>query len=179
MIYYTGDLHFGHANCLKHDNRPFDSIEEMDKALIQYWNDIVTNNDEVYINGDFAYKNGKSSSYYLKQLKGHKHLIIGNHDKTTLNEPEALKLLESVDKMMHVSDNGVQICICHYPLAEWNGYFRGAYHIYGHIHGTTNRAYQIMKPEERALNCGCMINNYVPVTFKQLVENNKIFKQMH
>lgn len=35
MIYYIGDLHFGHENVIKFDHRPFGSVEEMDKALIQ------------------------------------------------------------------------------------------------------------------------------------------------
>ena len=33
-----------------------------------------------------------------------------------------------------------------------------------------------MSQKEHALNAGCMINNYVPVTFDELVENNMIFK---
>lgn len=30
---------------------------------------------------------------------------------------------------------------------------------------------------ERALNAGCMINNYMPATFKELVRNNQIFRE--
>lgn len=36
MIYYTADPHFGHRNILAHCNRPFSSVEEMDKALIYH-----------------------------------------------------------------------------------------------------------------------------------------------
>ena len=28
-IFFTGDLHFGHANVIAFDNRPFESVEEM------------------------------------------------------------------------------------------------------------------------------------------------------
>ena len=38
MIYFTGDQHFGHANIIKHCNRPFSSIDEMDKSLLEKWN---------------------------------------------------------------------------------------------------------------------------------------------
>lgn len=34
-----------------------------------------------------------------------------------------------------------------------------------------------MRKKDRALNAGCMINNYVPVTFDELVANNKAFKE--
>lgn len=35
-----------------------------------------------------------------------------------------------------------------------------------------------MKNRERALNAGCMINNYATVSFNELVRNNKMFREM-
>ena len=84
MIFYTADLHFGHQNVLKYDKRPFADINEMDRALIELWNGRVSDDDDVYIVGDFAFKNEKPEEWYLEQLKGKKHLIIGNHDAKTL-----------------------------------------------------------------------------------------------
>ena len=34
MIYYTSDLHLGHANVIRHCDRPFADANEMDAALI-------------------------------------------------------------------------------------------------------------------------------------------------
>jgi len=34
-IYFTADHHFGHANIIKHTNRPFDSLHEMNRALVE------------------------------------------------------------------------------------------------------------------------------------------------
>ena len=39
-----------------------------------------------------------------------------------------------------------------------------------------NEAYEFMKRKERALNAGCMINNYTPTSFNELVRNNEAFK---
>ena len=57
MIYYISDLHFGHRNVIGMDGRPFETIEEMDATLIRLWNERVTEGDDVYIVGDFAYRN--------------------------------------------------------------------------------------------------------------------------
>lgn len=180
MKYYIADTHFGHENVIRFDERPFSSVDEMDRYLIDAWNSRVQKEDEVYIVGDFVYRASHSIEYYAKQLKGQKYLILGNHDKL---QPSDEKYFVGIDKMKHISDvyKGInhQICLCHFPLAEWNGYYKGHYHIYAHIHNHTNDTYQIMKNRNHALNAGCMINNYMPVTFSELIRNNEIFKQLH
>lgn len=177
MNYYIGDTHLGHANIIKHDQRPFSNIDEMDRAIIENWNNRVTNSDNIYIVGDFIYRGEKEPEWYLKQLKGKKHFIIGNHDGAVLKNDKALSYFEEVDKIMHIIDGKNHICLCHFPIAEWNGYYKGHYHIYAHIHNNLNDAYYFMKKYDRALNAGCMINNYMPVTFNELIENNRIFKE--
>lgn len=177
MIYYTADLHFGHANVIRFDKRPFASAEEMDRILIANWNSRVTDRDIVYIAGDLIYKSEKPAEWYLEQLRGIKYLVVGNHEKAVLESEKARSCFEAIDKMMHITDGKHQICMCHFPIVEWNGYFRGHYHIFGHIHNARNRAYEVMREEERALNAGCMINQYMPVTFEELAVNNRVFRE--
>ena len=45
-IWITSDTHFGHANIIGLCNRPFDSVEEMDHALIDNWNARVGADDD-------------------------------------------------------------------------------------------------------------------------------------
>ncbi|MYD88260.1 MAG: hypothetical protein F4018_07610 [Acidobacteria bacterium] len=42
------DTHFGHANIIRHGERPFRTLGEMDKALVANWNDTVGDDDTVY-----------------------------------------------------------------------------------------------------------------------------------
>lgn len=177
MILYTADIHFGHSNVIKFDNRPFANREEMDNEIICRWNKRVSSEDHVYILGDFCYRSDKAPDYYLKKLKGHKHLIIGNHDSELMQNEVAVSLLDSIEQIMVIKDEDKKICLCHYPMAEWYGYYKGYYHIYGHIHGRKNEAYDFFREKDHALNAGCMLNYYVPVSFNELLINNQIFKQ--
>ena len=71
MKYYISDLHLGHENVLLHDNRPFQNTEEMHHQMIARWNKVVSQTDEVYILGDFAWKNAIGDEV-LSQLCGRK-----------------------------------------------------------------------------------------------------------
>jgi calcineurin-like phosphoesterase family protein len=177
MNLFTSDLHFGHSNVIKFDQRPFENVDEMDHALIELWNSRVQPEDNIYIVGDFCYRNTHPEEWYLQQLKGHKHLVIGNHDAKLLKNAAAMEYFESVDKMMHVVEEGRHICLCHFPIIEWHGYYKGHWHIYGHIHSRKSDTYTFMKTRERALNAGCMINNYMLVSFNELIENNRRFQE--
>lgn len=155
------------------------NVEDMDEMLIRNWNSRVLPDDDVWILGDFCYKPQVSPTVYLRRLKGHKHLILGNHDGLILKDPEALSCLESVEKMDHIKDGDKQIVMCHFPLAEWNKSMHGSILVYGHIHANIGETYDYMtrRYPNQAYNAGCMINNYQPVSFKELVKNNLYFRQ--
>ena len=106
---------------------------------------------------------------------GDMHLIAGNHDLCTLEDENAMSYFESVEKIGYVKDNGRDVVMCHYPMAEWNGCRRkknASYHIYSHIHNRISEISEFMRRQEKALNAGCMINGYEPCTLDELEENN-------
>ena len=70
MIYYTADLHLGHANVIRHCDRPFKSVDEMDEALIRNWNSRVHRLDTVYIVGDLFFRNRRPCEECLAELNG-------------------------------------------------------------------------------------------------------------
>ena len=45
--FFTSDLHLGHENVLRFDNRPFQTVEEMNEELIRRWNAKVGKGDLV------------------------------------------------------------------------------------------------------------------------------------
>lgn len=61
-VFFTSDLHFGHKNIIRFDNRPFFSVEEMDKTLIENWNRKVSADDTVYVLGDISWYNDEKTT---------------------------------------------------------------------------------------------------------------------
>jgi calcineurin-like phosphoesterase family protein len=80
--YFTADLHFGHDAIIGYVGRPFENTKDMDRILIENWNEIVQPDDTVYVLGDFSMKRTDIGFIVarLRQLNGRKILILGNHD---------------------------------------------------------------------------------------------------
>ena len=53
-IFFIADTHFGSDAVRRYENRPFDSVSEMDKAMIERWNSVIAPNDIVWHLGDFS-----------------------------------------------------------------------------------------------------------------------------
>ena len=79
MTYFIADTHFGHSGIISLCDRPFANADEMDMFMVEMWNNKISGNDTVYIVGDMFYKHKEPDSI-LRQLKGKKRLIVGNHD---------------------------------------------------------------------------------------------------
>ena len=175
MIYFTSDLHFGHENIIKFCNRPYDSVEAMNKALIKNWNVTVQYDDEIYIIGDFTGENKQAKSY-LPVLNGRKYMIAGNHDKF-LHDSNDLNLnayFEWVKEYAVINCKGFKWVLFHYPIAEWAGFYRGSIHLHGHVHNRPTSS--SWNPSiVRAFNVGVDVNDYKPVSIDDLIKRaNKI-----
>ena len=180
MTYFTSDLHFGHSNIIKLCNRPFDSVEAMDEALIENWNRKVKRNDTVYVIGDIVWDK-KRLAYYMDRLSGKKILIAGNHDSAWSRREESKVYFDEVLPYLEVHLNGHPITMCHYPMLEWmssreESRRKIGYLIHGHIHNRISDEYRQLYLSFNALNAGADVNNFEPVTFEELVANNLSFK---
>lgn len=85
----------------------------------------------------------------------------------------------SVDLYLELSDGAHALTLCHYPMLTWK-HTRRSYMIHGHIHADTNADFwPLIQCRENVLNAGVDNNSYRPVTFDELVENNRRFKEEH
>jgi calcineurin-like phosphoesterase family protein len=130
--WFTADTHFGHRRISTLASRPFASVEEMDRVLIENWNRRVAPNDVVFHLGDFAFKNAKGFEKYREQLNGRIYFIWGNHDSEEMYESPCW---EASAPLMQIEVERKPIVLCHYGMRIWNLSHHGAYHFYGHSHG--------------------------------------------
>lgn len=129
-IFFTSDCHLSHDAIRRYCNRPFASMEEMNEKIVSNWNSIVSPKDQVYILGDFAWRN---HNHWIQLLKGKKILVKGNHDK--MNQETLRNFTEVSQILQKTFDGNHQIIMCHFPLISWNARTHGTWHLYGHCHG--------------------------------------------
>ena len=174
--FYIADTHFGHANAIKFDDRPFDSIEEHDAALISNWNSVVTEKDHVYILGDFCFKNERPVSYYTSRLNGHLHLLRGNHDKRSEEYESCFSSVDDIKEVVdYVNQVKVRVVLCYYWMPF---YSQRKIMLYGHTHKGKDYVLET-EFKERMVSKGCphyvynvgaMFLGYFPRTLSEIMD---------
>lgn len=179
--FFIADCHFGHKNVIKYCNRPYLSIEDMDEDLIYKWNKKVHKNDKVYIIGDLFYFKIDNATSILDRLKGKLILIRGNHDDFFLKKINVNKYFENIFLYEEISLRENKLTLCHYPMYSWkNSRKQNSYLVFGHVHNNKDMFwFDYYCQNEKALNAGVDINNFEPVSFDELKQNNKEFKRCY
>ena len=162
---YAIDPHFDHARIIMFCSRPYENVEQMNQSIIDKWNARVTKDDHAYILGDIC-MSVSGFVKYLQMLNGVKHIILGNHDPKNI-EKQKIPGVFFHDLIHRVKEGGDSVILCHYPIHEWPNYYRGAYHFYGHVHGTR------LSHHEKAFEVCCDVLNFEPKTFKEIISMEK------
>lgn len=135
-LYFTADTHYNHPGIIRHSERPWDDVIEMNDALVDAWNAKVGPKDTVWHLGDFGFVNARYQDLQgiYNRLNGHKHLVYGNHDES--NRIVLLLGWESVQPLAWIKHDGHRIMACHYAMSVWKNSHHGALMLHGHSHGT-------------------------------------------
>lgn len=176
--FYISDPHWGHANVLHFDNRPFKDAEEMNNELIRRWNEVVSDGDLVYILGDMFWMPPQKAAPILDQLNGQKILVKGNHDRW--HDSKFDKKFVKIDEYIETEDEGRKVVLCHYPIPCFKNHFYGWIHLYGHVHNSfewnmmEHQRYLMEELYDRQcnmINVGAMMPymNYTPRTLDEIL----------
>ena len=160
-IFFTSDLHFDHANVRLYNNRPWNSLEEMNEGIIENYNSKVGKKDLTYIIGDFAFQR---HGYFLNRLNGKKILILGSHDKM----PEKyLKSFTEVHQAKGIIIDKQFIYMSHCCMRVWERSHYFSAHFFGHSHGR-------LKTYNLSFDVGIDANDYFPQSFEEMNQKIKI-----
>jgi calcineurin-like phosphoesterase family protein len=134
----------------------------MNQVLVDNHNKIVDNNDDVWFIGDLAF--GKHNVIdVLNKMNGRIHFIFGGHDAKYSNIIKKHYKVEYFGNIETIKYNKQLIVLCHYALRTWQQQKYGAWHLFGHSHGT-------LQPYGLSLDIGVDCNKYKPVSFKEIKE---------
>lgn len=139
-IYFVSDYHYGHTNIAgpriskwKKGFRNFNSVHEMNKAIIESTNDTIKEKDLLIYQGDWSF-GPESNITELRNSLVVKNIIMiwGNHDETVRKYYK--HLFTECHELLHRKLEGINFVMCHYPIARWNRRHHGSIHTYGHEH---------------------------------------------
>lgn len=180
--WFTADLHFGHANIIRYCDRPFPDVAAMDEALVERWNEVVADSDEVWVLGDVAMGPISESLANVGRLAGAKLLVPGNHDRCWpghgpkadgwAERYEAAGFAAVLGEQVELTVGGHDVLACHFPYAgDSHDDERFAIHrpiddgrilLHGHVHTR-------WRIDGRQVNVGCDVWDYRPVSEAELL----------
>lgn len=167
-IWFWSDIHFNHKNIIQYSNRPFPSVELMERCLIGNYVNVVKDGDVVFWCGDITFGRIGEVNRYLTQMPGYKIHIIGNHDMDRngslnhirMNERHPCYVIDVVD-----AEFEFQLLITHYPMDNVPD---GCVNIHGHIH-------QHPSPTQHKHRNVCVEHtNYAPLNINDIIAKTKL-----
>ena len=171
MMYFSSDSHAFHTNILRYckDTRPFESVEEMNAVIIKGWNSVVSDKDEIYHLGDLSFGDALQTRELLRQLRGKKHLVLGDHDKVIRSNRDIQGYFASVQEYKELKYDKKRIVLSHFPFLSWNGSYRGSWHLHGHSHNGLFEA----NANVRRLDVGVDSVGFIPISIEAVADTMK------
>ena len=165
-IYFTSDLHL-------YGTRGFDNVEDMNNEILNRWNALITDDDEVYILGDSILNNTIGGIEILKMLKGKKYYIYGNHDTNDRIATMQVTLPDMTflgwSDMLRIGKR--QFYLSHFPTITRTiddaPNKQGVINLYGHTHQTDN----FYNGNPYMYHVGMDSHNLTPVSLDEIIED--------
>ena len=181
VVWITSDTHYHHTNICRgitrwrtqdgktpiDSTRDFQTLDEMNAAIVNNINEKVGPNDTLIHLGDFAFGGFEKIGEFLDRLVCKNiHLVLGNHDQNIKKNRENTndKFL-SIQNYLEVNIGGVDFVLSHYPLSSWNQLNKGSIHLHGHVHLPRNKRFG----KGKKLDVGMDGNNLYPYSISEIV----------
>lgn len=153
-VWITSDTHYGHSNICRgvtswrlpddsipiKKTRDFDTIEQMNEAIVDGINSVVGQDDVLIHLGDFSFGGFENIQKFRDRIICKEiHLILGNHDThIENNKGDVQELFTSVNHYTRLLYKNKTFVLCHFPISSWDSLNKGHIHLHGHVHLPTN-----------------------------------------
>lgn len=205
-IWITSDTHHNHKNICRgvtnwrtqdgqvpiDSTRPFETLDDMNRMLINNINHFVGQDDILLHLGDWSFGGFENIQAFRERIVCRNiHLILGNHDHhIDKNRDDCRKHFVSVNsltqfELKHTNRNGEDrrqlFTLCHYPLSSWYDMNKGSIHLHGHVHLSNDKKFGRGKkmdvgvdghPEFRPYN---IIDDIIPMMKNREIKSDMLF----
>mgnify|MGYP000199672738 CR=1 FL=1 len=98
-----------------------------------------------YVLGDVFFCDFEKAMRIMGRLMGKIHLVYGNHDQVIQKNGRLVEKFESVAHYRKLRIGKQVVILHHYPYLEWEQCHRGAYALFGHVHGSMDRNPHVLR----------------------------------
>jgi len=212
-IFFTSDSHHSHKNiCIGVSDwddktkscRNFQTLEEMNKTIVNNINKYVKQDDILYHLGDWSFGGIENIWEFRKQINCENiYLVPGNHDhhvkKNKIlpnchnpfieieNEPNSVYYRQVPAKdifttvlpeLTKIVIDKQEVILSHFPLEEWENMDRGSWMLHGHSHHTKD--YTDLNMYAKRMDVGMDWEEFRPYNWdeiKEIMKERKIKKR--
>lgn len=165
-LFITSNQQFGRIGAIEQYARNFNDVEQMDEFMIQQWNSVVSEDDLVYVVGNFAW-DPESAEFAIKRLNGTIIIMEGKWDRASKDLVDKLGSKIGVayveEAIKYVQD--INICLSYWPLSDWPHREDGAISVIGIPKGQFNTNHEIKR-----VNVACDYWDFKPVDIRKVIQ---------
>ena len=178
-IWLTSDWHFNHSRAFIYEPRGFQSVEEMNEAIVERHNSLVQPGDEIYVLGDLCLGGGEAdvaqkNKELIERMNGNLHIILGNHDTPARIKMYAMcKNVIDIKYADMIHYNGYHFYLSHFPTLTGNlekeSLKQCTCNLFGHTHQCNN----FFEDRPYMYHVGTDSHNCYPVLLDDVIEEMK------
>ena len=174
MIYITSDWHFCHDQPFIYEPRGFSSVNEMNEAIVERHNLIVSNDDDVWVLGDLMLNDNEKGIELISKLNGNLHIVCGNHDTDRRKElyktlPNFITMYDG--KMLRYKK--YSFMLSHFPTITTNYDDQGITYRTLSLFGHTHSKEKFYNDNPYIYNVAVDAHNCFPVSIEQIITDMK------
>jgi len=165
-LFITSNQQFGREGAIQQYSRKFKDAKQMDEHMIKQWNSVVSDEDLVYVVGNFAW-DPERAEYAIKRLNGTIIIMNGKWDRASkdlvskLGSELGIAYNEEAIKYL----NDINVVLSYWPLSDWPHREEGSISVIGIPKAQFNTNHEIKR-----VNVAVDYWDFKPVDIKKVIQ---------